>query len=143
VTGSPPYGVVVEYTLNNRKGKKPYLWDPDLRLVRAATLITTVVLRASPQRLTDQFRHIASPGAWWRRALKSRKWLDDQTQIISFWSKLYSQPGWLDEIYECWENYLTSLSREGLTVQSVRLEPDGEIGRNFRWRLYSFQNGTS
>jgi hypothetical protein len=140
-TGSTPYGVVAEYTLNSRKGKKSYLSDPDLRLVRAATFVTAVVLRTSPQRFSDQFRHLASPG--WRRVLRSRKWLDDQTQIIRFWAKLYSQPGWLDEIYECWEDYLTLLLRQGLTVQLVRLEPDGEIGRNFRWRLYPFQNGAS
>lgn len=134
-----PRGVILEYTLNNRKGTKPYLSDPNLRLVRAAASVTALTLRATPERFASQLRHLACPGAWWRRALKSKKWLDDQARVVSFWTELYTQPGWLDEIYECWEDYLAAIERNDLIIQQVRLEPDGEIGRNIRWRAYPFQ----
>lgn len=100
---------------------------------RAANLIRSVLLGIKQIILP---RHVFTFMRW--RPL-SRTWERINRQAgKSPWSKLaqYSQPNWLDKLYERWEAYIGSLARDGFAIEQIYLQPDldGQIGKVFRWQ---------
>jgi hypothetical protein len=67
--------------------------------------------------------------------------------VVALWNALkkkglfvkigrYQRSGWLDELYERWQDYLQSVENEGAVVEQLFLEPDVDsgIGQSCRWR---------
>lgn len=51
----------------------------------------------------------------------------------------YEQEGWLDQIYDRWQAYLESLTREGVAIEQIFLEPDPDTQTDgiYHWRVAS------
>lgn len=160
--GAP--GIILHYDMNGRNlwDGADYREDPALALVNRASAITVINLRPSPRRIISQLTNRESVKfekqkreqgrLVWRlaapaiqaadhilptrlmKAIHRRTPFRNAPARLQKKLRVYEQPGWLDDLYARWGDYLNSIAQTGKPVQQIFIEPDDE---SFHWRLTS------